>query len=162
MRLFLAYAHHDFGQLKQLAESIESLGHDTSIGYKLMPAADWKAELTKTIGDYDAVLYAASPASSANEWCRWQCVQGVKLGKPVIPVILQETGSLPSVLGPYTVPNFSEGASETFLAHLKEVLQNADSFRLPVQDIPAPEEPDGIPAQAHGAHMPPHLRATEE
>lgn len=158
MRLFIAYAQNDLGQVKQLSDVLVDLGHDTSMGYRLMPGADWKAELEKTIGEYDGVVFAVSPAASASEWCRWQLAQGVKQEKPVFPVILQETSSVPAVLGPYTVPDFSRGSNDTFLADLKNVLQHAADFKLPAQQIPAPDDPQGIPPQAHGAHTPPHMR----
>lgn len=155
MRLFLAYAHGDYGQLKHLADILHDHGHATSIAFRLMPGADWQQLLTQAIDDYDAVIYAISPESVVNEWCRWQVGEGVRLGKPIFPVILRPTSGIPTRLGEHDVPDFSEGPSEAFSASLLAVLRDADDFRLPSTDMQAPQDPRGVPAQAHEAYTPP-------
>lgn len=158
MRLFISYAHDDLEQVTELAEELHARGHETWFGEKLMPGDDWQSDLRRAIENSDALVYALSPQSAAKEWCRWESAQAVALGKPIIPVLLQETPGIPDTLGGFKVPDFSEGATETFVNDLNAIFAHIDSFTLPVTNMAAPEYPRGIPAQAMETTIPPGMR----
>jgi hypothetical protein len=159
MRVFISYAHDDLDQVRELAEEFQSRGHETWFGEKLMPGDDWQADLRRAITDSDALVYALSPHSAIKEWCRWECARAVELGKPIIPILLRETESIPATLGGYNVPNFENGATESFVKDLNSILGHMNAFTLPVTDMDAPENPRGIPAQAMETHSPPGVRS---
>jgi hypothetical protein len=159
MRLFISYAHQDLERVMELVEELHARGHQTWFGSQLYPGDDWKHDLQRAMADCDAIIYALSPHSSVNEWCRWESAQAVKLGKPVLPVLIQETPGIASTLGGYTVPNFANGADEAFVNNLHTLFAHMDAFKLPVTDMTAPEDPRGIPAQAMETTVPPGMRS---
>jgi len=158
MRLFISYAHDDLDQVTELAEELRARGHEPWFGEKLMPGDDWQADLRRTIDDSDALVYALSPHSAVKEWCRWECAQAIKQGKPIIPVLLRETPGIQTTLGGYTVPDFSNGATESFVNSLNIVFGHINAFTLPITSMAAPENPRGIPAQAMETTVPPGMR----
>src|SRR5262249_14063652 len=158
MRLFINYAHEDLAHVIELVEELHARGHETWFGIPLLPGEDWRTKLLQAIADSDAVIYALSLHSAVNEWCRWESAQAVNLAKPVLPVLLQETPSIPSTLGGFPVPNFANGATESFVRDLHTILAHMDVFKLPMTDLNAPEAPRGIPAQAMETTVPPNMR----
>src|SRR5215470_12507449 len=122
MRLFISYAHEDLEQVTELVDELRARGHQVWFGEPLKPGADWRTELSKAVAESDGVVYALSPHSAVKDWCHWESAQAVKLGKPVLPVLLQETPNISHTLGEFHVPDFSTGANETFVNNLHHVL----------------------------------------
>ena len=158
MRLFISYVHEDLEQVTELVEELHARGHHAWFAIRLMPGGDWKTELRMAIAESDALIYALSPHAATNDWCRWESAQAVRLAKPILPVLLHETPGIASTLGDYAVPNFTNGADETFVNNLHTILAHMDSFKLPMTDMDAPEDPRGIPAQAMETTVPPNMR----
>ena len=85
-----------------------------------------------------------TPESVASDWCQWELVRAVELGKPVIPVLMQARTQLPDALKKLQYVNFSDGATGDAVAQLMGGLQKLTPAQIP----PAPAEPKGKPAQA--------------
>lgn len=148
MRLFVSYAHEDAPLVEALVEILRAGGHAPWFDDRLLPGQDWKAQLRSAIQRSDAFVYALTPASVASEWCRWEFVQAVRMGKPVIPVLLRQGTPLPEALAHFQYADFSQGATPHVVARLMGGLSNI-AVTLPASRAPrAPENPAGLPALA--------------
>ncbi|MBL8116114.1 MAG: SUMF1/EgtB/PvdO family nonheme iron enzyme [Anaerolineae bacterium] len=150
MRVFINYAHADHDIVESLAGTLTGHGHELLPPNKLMPGDDWAVELQSAISEADAVIYALSPDSLANEWVSWCFAAAVRAGRPVIPVLLRESSSIPDSLSGTPVVDLSAGGDAyTVLADAFNTLTNYQisvDLAAEVADVPA-----GIPAQAMGS-----------
>jgi sulfatase-modifying factor enzyme 1/TIR domain-containing protein len=96
----------------------------------------------------EAFLYALSPESVESEWCQWEFDQAVRMGKAIIPVLLQGKTKLPEVLARYQYADFSEGATPQGVARLMGGLSGVTVKIAPQELATVPENPKGVPAQA--------------
>ncbi|MBN1201919.1 MAG: SUMF1/EgtB/PvdO family nonheme iron enzyme [Anaerolineae bacterium] len=148
MRLFISYAHVDRPLVAQLVSILRAGGCDPWFDHRLLPGQDWQAELLRAIRACDGFVYALTPESVASEWCRWEFAEAVKLGKPVVPVLLQAGTQLPDALIRLQYADFSDGATPEAVAALMGGLTRI-AVRLKPGDVPpAPSQPRGVPAQA--------------
>lgn len=147
MRLFICYARVDAYRVRELVDILRQGGHDPWFDYGLLPGQDWQAQLLTQIKASDALVYALSPESVASEWCQWEFAEAIKLGKPVIPILLQENAEPPEVLGRYQWADFTAGPTPEAVARLMGGLAQV-TVTIPAEDAPsAPENPSGQPPQ---------------
>src|SRR6185295_214098 len=118
MRLFISYAHVDKHQVSELVDVLREAAYDPWFDHKLMPGQNWKVELLSAIQLCDAFLYALTPESVQSEWCQWEFSEAVKMGKPVIPVLLQAKTKLPEAINHYQYADFTDGPSPKSVARL--------------------------------------------
>jgi tetratricopeptide (TPR) repeat protein len=147
MQLFLSYAHADRRQVDRLVDLLRSGGHDPWFDHELMPGQDWQSELHEAISVCDAFVYVMTPKAIASEWCQWEYQQAVKLGKPIVPIMLQQT-ELPESLSRYQYADLTNGITASAVARLMGGLTDI-AITIPQSDIPdAPQSPSGAPPQA--------------
>lgn len=167
MRLFINYAHGDKHEVDQIIELLREGGHEPW-SEKLLPGQEWESIISEAIQSTDAVIYALSPHSIVTEWCQWELAQAVKLGKSVIPLIVNTPVNTPQAISSFRAVDISAGINPIAVARLLGSLAHLDEYRVAADAIPAaPEHPRGIPAQAMGTMVPPGMRsgssqATEE
>ncbi len=153
MKLFISYAHDDeFLVRTQIVDVLLSGGHEPWFDHALIPGKDWQLQLLEAISDSEAFVYAMTPRSLESEWCLWEYGHAVRLGKPIMPVLLVRA-TIPPELGTIQYVDFTQGATGHPVAKLMGGLQMIDRSR--VQPVPA--APTGAPAQA----VPDHHREIE-
>jgi hypothetical protein len=149
MRLFINYAGSDSEQIEQLGRLLHQ--YETNLDTQLMPGSDWAAELSAAITQADAFIYALSPDSLASEWCQWSLAQAISAGKPVIPVTLRESASIPDLLESLDEVDLRLGVTAESIAPLIQALEQPTAYTvMSTQAVAAPEKPSGIPPQAFG------------
>jgi hypothetical protein len=147
MRLFISYAHEDVKPVQQLVDILRAGGYEAWFDMRLLPGQDWQAELLAGITACDAFVYVLSPSSLESDWCRWEFAEAVKLGKPVLPVLLRKA-AIPPAISRYQYVDFSDGIDLLDVARLIGGLANL-SVTIPRENVPAaPQKPKGVPAQA--------------
>ncbi len=159
MRLFIIYSHSDKTEVEHVAALLHEGGHELWLE-KLLPGQEWEAIVSEAITSSDGVLYALSPDSVVTEWCQWEFAQAVKLGKPVVPMLVRVPVTIPEAVKSLRRVDISEGVSAIAAARLLGSVGRLENFRIP-EDAPAPtapEHPRGIPTQAMGTMIPPGMR----
>jgi hypothetical protein len=144
-KLFISYAHTDKWQVKQLVDILKQGNYDAWFDHRLVVGGDWQAQLLDAIKTCDAFVYALSPESVESEWCRWEFAEAVKLGKPVIPVLIQGKTNIPPSITSRQYADFTEGPSVEGTARLIAGIHNA--ITIPPAEVSAPTKPTGKPAQ---------------
>lgn len=150
MRLFISYAHIDRQKVSELVDVLREAAYDPWFDHRLMPGQNWKSELLNAIRICETFVYALTPDSARSEWCQWEFAQAVKMGKPVIPVLLQAHTPLPEAISQYQYADFTEGATPRAVARLMGGLRIMAVVVPPNIVPPAPIDPAGYPAQAYG------------
>jgi DNA segregation ATPase FtsK/SpoIIIE-like protein len=145
MRLFISYARIDITQVKPLVEILRTGGHDPWFDRELLVGDDWKAQLQKALEASDGFVYALTPDSVASEWCQWEFAEAVRLGKPVIPVLIREETVLPPSIAARQYADFSDGVTGQAVARLLGGLA-ALAQKIPKKEVHAPASPSGSPA----------------
>ncbi len=159
MQLFINYAHSDKTAAEQIVNFLSAHGYDCWFE-KLLPKQDWEADLLAAITACDGMIDVLSPESIPNQWCQWELAQAVKLGKPVLPVVVRMPVELPAALDAHSWIDGSEGMDENTLEPLLNDLKNLERFVISSKGVlHAPEHPHGIPAQAMESNIPPGMRS---
>ncbi|NDJ77604.1 MAG: SUMF1/EgtB/PvdO family nonheme iron enzyme [Chloroflexi bacterium] len=154
MRLFISYAHSDIAMVRSLADILQRGGHDPWYDHRLLPGQHWKTVLHESIQQCDAFVYLLSPESVASEWCQWELAEAVKLGKPVVPILIQAGTPLEPPLSELQYADFSTGMTVEGVASFMGGLTRIAATLIPEQMPVAPENPTGSPARAQAAVSP--------
>jgi hypothetical protein len=147
-RIFISYAHVDYPLVVQLVDLLRAGNHDPWFDHRLVVGRDWKEQLREAIVQCDGFLYALTPESVTSEWCQWEMGEAVKLGKPIIPVLLQAKTQVPDALKRYQYADFSDGQTPIAVARLMSGLTNMAVTISPQEVSQTPANPQGTPAQA--------------
>jgi uncharacterized protein YgiM (DUF1202 family) len=144
MQLFLSYAHVDKPIVKSwIVDTLLSGSHDVWFDERLVAGGDWKQQLFKAIQQRDALVFCITPESIKSEWCQWELAQAVKLGKPILPVLLQGRTTIPESLSDIQIVDFSNGATSDAVARLMGGLQKLSTTQVTF----APINPKGKPTE---------------
>ncbi len=151
MRIFFNYTHVDLRSVEDIAAYLHAEQHDVVSEEQLLLSDDWVAKLSDQINSSDVLIYAISPDSLAAEWCQWTLAQAIRNAKPIIPVLIRESASLPENLAKLKFLDFAGGMSVEDKDALKQALENPSEYVVEetqlTDDSPPP---NGIPAQAMG------------
>jgi energy-coupling factor transporter ATP-binding protein EcfA2 len=133
--LFVSHSNHDRDEAERVAERLRVegfaalfLGFDPAYG---IPAGrEWEREFFAQLRKSDGVIFLASVASVASQWCFAEISHARALGKPVFPLRLEASVRV-GLLDDLQWIDLSEG--ETAFAHLFSELRlaglvPADSF----------------------------------
>jgi hypothetical protein len=148
MHLFISYAHKDKQTAGKLVDLLRRGGHEPWFDEKLRAGLPWQNQLREAIARSDGIVLALSPNWLASEWCQWEFVTAVGLGKLVIPVLLEQT-KLPVVLGEIQYADFTAGFADE--ARTQKFLDDLAFHAVtiaPEEAPPAPEKPRGKPSRA--------------
>ncbi|MBZ0299712.1 MAG: SUMF1/EgtB/PvdO family nonheme iron enzyme, partial [Anaerolineae bacterium] len=147
MKLFISYARVDVGQVTQLVEILRSGGHDPWFDHRLLPGQNWKRELHNAIEHCEAFVYMLTQESIVSEWCQWEFADAVKMGKPIVPILLRKA-QIPDSISTFHYADFSGGITPHNVAQLMGglfvIIANQPRIGIPT----APANPAGFPAQA--------------
>lgn len=99
MQLFLSYSRDDADTVHRLVERLERTGHTTWLDTDDIVGSDaWRASIVEGLRAADAVVLVLSPRSMASTYVEREVVLAAELRRPVVPVLLEETGLTDSVL----------------------------------------------------------------
>jgi hypothetical protein len=144
MQLFISYARIDITQVKQLVEILRTGGYEPWFDRELLVGEEWKVQLQRALTDCDGFVYALTPESVASEWCQWEFAEAVRLGKPVIPVLIREETILPPAIAARQYADFSDGATGDAVARLLGGLL-ALAQKIPKREVKKRAVPKGSP-----------------
>lgn len=122
MRIFISYAREEQSIIKELSERLRAAEFDVWFDERLLPGQNWEQVLYDEIRTADAFIFAISPASIASEWCEREYDFAVEMDKPIFPVLLKPTSSIPRKIGAIQYANFTKGITEPQLTKLVRVL----------------------------------------
>lgn len=147
MKLFISYARVDFTLVVEIVEILRVGGHDPWFDHRLLPGQNWKHELHNAIANCEAFVYMLTPESIASEWCQWEFAEAVKLGKPIVPILLRPC-EMPGAIRAFQYCDFSRGITVHNVAQLYGGLTVIIANQPYIEVPSAPKDPKGIPAQA--------------
>lgn len=90
MRLFISYAHADSKKVVQLAEILETAGHDVWFDSALAGGENWWRSILANIEQADVFIFALTPQSTASAACRAEYQYALDINKPILPIMLAE------------------------------------------------------------------------
>jgi WD40 repeat protein len=133
--LFVSHSSHDRDEAERVAQQLRVEGFaalflDFDPAYGIPAGRDWERELYAQLRKADGVIFLASAASVASQWCITEVGLGRSLGKPVFPLRLEADVRLGPIDDVQWI-DLSEG--ETAFARLfaglrRAGLDPADSF----------------------------------
>lgn len=151
MRLFISYSHADKPLVTEIAKLFEEAGLEVWFDHQLLPGEKWQEVLYEEISRSDVFVYALSPESVNSQWCQWEYETAAKLGKRILPILLQKNTPLPEELKQYQYADFSDTLDATSVARLMGGLARMAVSIPPGSKPNAPENPSGMPA--HGVQV---------
>ncbi|GAB4422064.1 MAG: hypothetical protein Kow00106_19190 [Anaerolineae bacterium] len=151
MRLFISYSHADKPLVTEIAKLFIEAGYEVWFDHRLLPGESWKEILSQEISQSDVFVYALSPESVNSQWCQWEYATAAKLGKRILPILLQKNTPLPEELKQYQYADFSDTLDATSVARLMGGLARMAVSIPPGSKPNAPENPSGMPA--HGVEV---------
>ena len=90
-RIFISYAHEDLGKLEQIVRLLkDSVDADIWFDKSLRFGTHFPAEIEVELSQRDFIVFLASRCSFASEFCLREVTVGMELGKPILPVFLEE------------------------------------------------------------------------
>lgn len=99
--IFISYSRKNLDEADSIAERMRNKGFITLRDTEdILPTESWKERLTALIEQADAVVFLLSPASAKSEICEWEVEYAVKLGKLIVPVVIEDVAgaSIPTTL----------------------------------------------------------------
>lgn len=124
MFIFVSYAHNDKPLVRPMVVTIlQTAGHTVWFDVEILPGQEWEKEILTAINACDAFVYAMTPASLASQFCRWEFETAIKLGKPVVPVLLLDS-EVPEDIAHIQYVDFRDGATGEAAVRLVTGLQH--------------------------------------
>lgn len=88
--VFVSYSRHNLQAVTQLIEHMEKVGIDAWHDQDLTGGQRWWDNILAKIRESDIFVFALSPESWESEACKSELDYVVKLGKPILPVLVSE------------------------------------------------------------------------
>lgn len=90
--LFISYAHADIERARRVRQALERHGLRCWMDeWRLEAGSDWRNDIGQGILAASAVVFLASPASLASDWCAKELQLATQHGRLVVPVWLVRT-----------------------------------------------------------------------
>ncbi len=145
-RIFISYARKDGRQLAlQLKDDLHRAGHhvwlDTA---QITGGANWSQDIERAIDRCDVALVLLSEGAYVSEVCRGEQLRALRLGKRVIPLLVQPNADRPVYLEHLNYRDFSDPARyrdalDALLSEIAsgEVVALPEHFRVTPSNAPA-------------------------
>lgn len=143
MKLFVSYSHSNKSSVEKLLTVLREGGHDPWIDVEdLRVGDDWRKKLEKAIDGSDAIVLGLTPQWLDSEYCQWEFVRAIEMGKQVIPILLKKT-LVPKRIAKYQYADFRavrryKERKEKFFDDLLELSVHLESN--PIEDSARREE----------------------
>ncbi|MEQ9032518.1 MAG: toll/interleukin-1 receptor domain-containing protein, partial [Aggregatilineales bacterium] len=151
MRLFISYARIDKPYTIQL---VTTLGvHEVWYDQRLYAGQHWWKEILRRLDWCEGLIYLLSPESVSSEYCLKELEIAQRLGREIIPVLIQPNTEIPPSLAKYQYVDMTNGMavenvnllwdsiylSEQSLIHRKQ--KPVSALPKESEDVPALDDP---------------------
>lgn len=107
MRIFISYARVDKGICTKITQTIDI--YDIWFDQRLYVGEDWWEEILRRLEWCDSFIYLLSPDSVSSEYCRREYNLARKLGKHILPILIDGNTVIPKDLGRFQYLDLSKG-----------------------------------------------------
>lgn len=125
--VFVSYSRRDITFVSRLADDLHRSGIEVWRDVEQISAgADWPKVIGQAVKEAKVLLFVASENSLQSEWIRHELTAFLSLGRPVIPVILDDEGAanLPVMLRQFQWVDFRGGYDQWKVESLTSALLN--------------------------------------
>jgi WD40 repeat protein len=138
---FVSYSRSNAELAFSLAAEIGLFGYDVWIDREIMGGQDWWGEILAAIQKCDVFIFCISAASLSSEICRLEFDYAVDLGKPVLPVALEEMEVVHPILVDRHIISFLDLDFKYREAISKALVAIPKSFPTPNPSLKPPSLP---------------------
>ena len=89
-RVFISYSRKNLDAVTQLVQDLEAVGIDAWHDQTLTGGQHWWNDILANIRGCDIFIFALSPESWSSEACRSELAYVLRLGKPILPVLVAD------------------------------------------------------------------------
>jgi hypothetical protein len=91
-RVFISYSRRDLENAEHLRDHLIAAGFDAFLDkHDISPGEPWRERLSALISSAEKIVFLISPSSIASDICAWEVDHAERLGKSLLPVVIQET-----------------------------------------------------------------------
>lgn len=140
-RVFISYSRKNLDAVTQLVQDLEAVGIDAWHDQTLTGGQRWWDDILANIRGCDIFVFALSPESWSSEACRGELAYVLRLGKPILPVLVADGINMNLLTPPINeiqVTDYRRRDKGATLALFKSI--NAAPPAAPLPD-PLPEAP---------------------
>ena len=138
--VFVSYSRNNLQIVTQLVEDLQSVGIETWHDQTLTGGQRWWDNILANIRESEIFIFALSPESWESEACRSELSYVVKLGKPILPVLVSDginINLLPPPLNEIQVTDYRRRDKEAAFALVKSINMVPPAAPLP-DPLPTP------------------------
>jgi len=99
-RAFISYARHHREMVREMVGLLEVTNADVFFDGQISPGSKWNDELKLNLRDAETIVVFWCSHAKKSEWIEWEYTEAIKLGKRVVPVLMDHT-ELPEALKPF-------------------------------------------------------------
>jgi hypothetical protein len=139
--VFISYSRADLEAINVLVQDLEGLGYEPWFDQALTGGQRWWDNILSQIRDCEFFVCTLTPESLESQACKRELDYALRLGKPVLPLLLSnkiELNSLPRVLSELQIVNFALQDKQALHALGKAIRNLPRAVALP---DPLPEPP---------------------
>jgi len=140
--IFISYSRQTESMVRTIARDIDALGHTVWFDQELSGGQAWWDQVLARIRASDVFLFALATSSLKSTACKRECDYAEQLGKPILPVLVDDEVSanlLPPTLSQIQFVDHREADRDTAIRLAKALAHTTDAGPLPE---PLPEPPD--------------------
>lgn len=90
-RVFVSYSRRNTSEASALRDALVAAGFDAYLDiHDIAPGEPWRERLGGLIANAEKVVFLISEGSVASEICAWEVEEAERLGKSILPVVLEE------------------------------------------------------------------------
>ena len=141
-KIFISYNRKNEDFAKFLCDDIEALGHTVLIDQKLFGGKEWWDQILEMIRECDLLAFVLSLETLNSTACKLECSYGAELGKPILPVLIEDnisTNILPPTLSLFQFVDYRD-RDRNSVFQLAKALSGIPKNELP-QELPPPPAP---------------------
>lgn len=143
-KVFISYSRRDQEAVEQLVEDLRQVGIDVWHDQALSGGQKWWDNILSQIRECDVFIFALSPASENSEACNRELDYVVKLGRPILPVLVAPGINLNLLTAPLNeihVADYQERDKEAALDLVRSIYTTPAPPALPDPLPPSPPVP---------------------
>jgi len=141
-KIFISYNRKNEDFARFLCNDIEALGHTVLIDQKLFGGKEWWDQILEMIRECDLLAFVLSHETLNSTACIRECTYGAELGKPILPVLIEDnisTNILPPTLSLFQFVDYRD-RDRNSVFQLAKALSSIPKNDLP-EELPPPPEP---------------------
>lgn len=139
-RVFISYSRQNLDAVTQLVDDLHAVGIEPWHDQTLTGGQRWWDKILANIRECDVFIFALSPESWDSEACKSELGYVVRLGRPILPVLVSEginINLLPPPLNEIQVMDYRRRDKDATLALVKAIHTTPEAPPLP-EPLPNP------------------------